>query len=551
MIMARECSNPAFDAGITAMSQESRTIHFDDATLRQFDLAFAKLAKESGVPFVLEGTPYRLQLTDDQLNQVKKNLLLKGSSVDSTVAVVAEAYDYEVVRSKGNGYVLQKRYSSPDDLPSISLEETAHNLRLLEKEMKPFFFEEDRSVIFSTLRSDTPTELQNKLHMGTTIDTLPTSMQKLLFVVATAPGNHSYSYLIKILPLLSESSKGLSIFHRYQNNKLYITSHKGQFYARNTNISVNVPMIWYLNPDVSLFEIDNRTSSLRMELQRVGVDRDINVSVGSIEQKDKAIPAQPEPTTPTEKDFLPRLPSVHRTTLGQLCDKWNVKLAPAGNGVKPDAKNKTGLTVNHIDVDVALRDKTVCVFGDEKTDVVTEISLAAAAYDLHPLYANGIITLALPAPRLLDNYGEISLEARRLLPSPFRAILLAARERNKFDEHRSTRELTIPALRRLRTIVEPLIAKAADGQVPITDVGAEARGLVAYTTLLGGVSEFNDLQQPTPSYLTNFSKATVSIRFLPWNKDGRTKVEYDFQYKSPTTGETSGFGGTIVGLPPP
>jgi hypothetical protein len=89
-----------------------------------FSSALRAISDQSKVTFVIEGFPIKSALPTGDADKTKGDL-----SVEEAVNRIAREYDYTVVPPLRNGdrekriFVLKKRYSSPYDLPGVTLEE--------------------------------------------------------------------------------------------------------------------------------------------------------------------------------------------------------------------------------------------------------------------------------------------------------------------------------------------------------------------------------------------------------------------------------------------
>lgn len=94
-------------------------VHLRKAQTTSIKTAFESLALQGRVTFVIEGLP--LQSNTDNFKKLDANDLPKPLS--NAVRELAAALDYDADR-QGNVYLLRKRFTAPEDIPAVTLEES-------------------------------------------------------------------------------------------------------------------------------------------------------------------------------------------------------------------------------------------------------------------------------------------------------------------------------------------------------------------------------------------------------------------------------------------
>ncbi len=129
--------------------------------LRDINRAFSYAASQANAAFVVEGEPYKKTLT-----QTEASAIQPAGTPAEVVAQIARAYDYDATVSTGNKeatvYVFKKRYTDPNDLPFVSLEE----MRAVCEEMFRLTATFDSSLGVSRTHSDSLVELA---HFGASL----------------------------------------------------------------------------------------------------------------------------------------------------------------------------------------------------------------------------------------------------------------------------------------------------------------------------------------------------------------------------------------------
>lgn len=88
-----------------------------------FEDVLSRVARSESVCIVAEASPYDAEVTKAELD----DLLRDKATPSERISAIAERFDY-TVKQRGRLYILLKRYSSPRDLPDLTVEECSVSL---------------------------------------------------------------------------------------------------------------------------------------------------------------------------------------------------------------------------------------------------------------------------------------------------------------------------------------------------------------------------------------------------------------------------------------
>ena len=495
-----------------------------DAELGRFDLTFAALAREQGIAIVCESSPLQPTLTPEQVKQLR--LALKESARSKAVALVATAFDYVIQKQGSETVVLVKRYSQENDLPDITLAETVSGLGIFLKEYDANAFGAggyDTSRTASDLKKRLSDADREKLENGALVKELPPELRPLLWSVGNLDRNSAIGMIERIILRLKRCHLPETVFRKGVFKGQTYPYYEGDFYP--TVPVVKVSLGWYLITQIGTFNpaVDDEETGTWSKDHKIFT------------------PYSPDPTTPKrDKAPVKRLNNV-AMNLGELVETLNARVQ------KGEQSEVNSLPLNSLSVADGLKSKTVCVFGAESEKPYAILKAVSEIYELPLPYAEGKVTLSLPAFRRLSSPAELPGELRRLIPAPFRRAVVGARKRENNQTHQTMKTMYVPAMRRLRELVEPKLDAAGDQPVPVTEFGDEVRGLIALSTLSTCLFPIDELMLPYPSYLTNFENASIKIIFGSPNNP--RDVEIDVRYKDEQTGKASGISGSTMTPP--
>ena len=112
------------------------TVRLTPAQAGVFRDALAALAQQGHVTILAEGAPLHPKLVPKDAPALPQN-----TPLEDAVQQVAAAYDYDAERNmerKGKIFLLRKRYTDPNDLPCVTLEECARTMQDVVRVMSPF-----------------------------------------------------------------------------------------------------------------------------------------------------------------------------------------------------------------------------------------------------------------------------------------------------------------------------------------------------------------------------------------------------------------------------
>ncbi len=503
---------------------QAKTAPFQDVTvhltLKQaefFPEALKSLAAQGHVVFVAEDTPLHPVLADAAAPDVKHDM-----SLSATVDKIAAAYDYTASR-QGNVFVLEKNYTSPDDLPSVSPAECALALK-------------DVALVMAGFDSHTPRHFAGQddplvadLIHSLTAEQAQAMQTSALSVAALAPAQQAFVHRIALHFYIEDPLK--------DNIKPSIISlEKMPTYAFGvadwhfSKERVFPHLFGYRTSDVS----DPRAFS---PFDDVAVRSDGIVLNQTVDVSDP-------------------LRAVQTPAVQTPVDDGHTTLEKAVAGLAADGKKP-------VLVDAALRDKPVTLVGAENA---SPDEVRSALTDLYGLRIRtdekGARFLTRPAFRVPLEVEGVPLEVRRLLPpSLLRKVHDSAyqQSRTPWEQLAATNGADIvqdeqdfkkkvkqakeaagisdaikkAAIKRIYAAIAPQL-KAAPGQfIPFAKLPESAReafALYQMADMLGEV--LNALTPRVPLYLTQ--PDSIVLTGGPYtDPQGKAKFSLTLKYVSP------------------
>lgn len=475
---------------VSRVEVHSRLANLPDATLAHFDTVFAELAKEMETAIITESVPLRQTLTAKQTAALRT--ALKNGKKSEAVVAVSAAFDYSVYPQSTGVLVLMKRYSEDGDLPEITLQETVSGLRTFFKELNEagYGIESYNSARTATGLKAQLTEAERKrLEEGVLVKDLRSELQPLLWSLSNVAKNASMRSLDQLYFRLKQCDDPRTVFgygifygleYPYYETKFALPNPRAKV-ALGWNVITGIGNI---KPEIYDDKVRGVWSEGRKMFQ----------------------PSTPDPTAPAKNVSVTSKESVSATTLAILVERLDGRVR-SGEQTKVDTLSLQSLAV----VD-GLKSKRVCVFDEKSVSPYALFKAIGAVYEVPIIYAGGNATLSLPPARKIKDRSESTDELRRLLPSSYRRAIAALQARGK-DNYASEKILYIPAMRRLRGLVEPKLNENREKLFPITAFDDEVRGLVALTSLTNAdtLADFDALTKPYPGCLIHFPDATVKL----------------------------------------
>lgn len=523
---------------------------------RRFEEAFSFLSEIGKVTFVAEGTPYQAELTDEQnvnlereLGELPKDKQGRIAKFDDLVAVVANAYDYEAQhltrgkRISPTVFTLTKRYTNPEDLPFITIEEATGSLRnirrSIEKLVSPEIQKADTAVTLADLYRSLTSEQQaianqDSSEGGLLVGQLNNQQRKLVW---TFFANFHFAPL-RIFEILEVRLRGCqkpeAVFCRFDYLGVNVFGITGPLGPPN-GYPFSIPL------SHGFFTQAGGAVGLRIP-RNEGEFRD-----------GKFVREPPDADAPVSSTAVRPLvlPLSCVTTLGKFIEQ---------------RQQSTNDKVPLVAVDPALAAKPLSLFGAERTETRELLEASAHVYGLYvqpfvqqePGGKQQGYRITLPVPHILENFEEVPAEIRRLLPAGLTQIPVGGYEgavkaiagrpmRTKESPVPSIREtqkkqlgrigafqrVYTVALRRLRALIEPKIPKGSDIRIPIIESGEDAKCLVAVTSLVT-LGEFADqlTENAVPTYITDINNVFLSIHVQ--ESDRRLKLSFGIKHRDRT-----------------
>ncbi|GAB4465118.1 MAG: hypothetical protein OHK0029_35520 [Armatimonadaceae bacterium] len=466
-----------------------------------FEKTMADFAKDYRVTIVTESQPLQLDLPEDKFAGIQAEMS-KAETTAQRLAILADAFDYAVKADPAfpTLFVLHKQYNNPEDLPDVTFEEGRLAVKNIRKATLPY--EPNTSsgpVLWKIYHSLNPAEqAQLSAPEGVPVSLLtPAQRQNLIGVVNTA-----YFFHLSVWTIMEERLDGCR-------------SPKAQFGQREF-FGVNLP--YYEGPLKELQHL-NWTVVLnsRVFTQSLG---GTTVSAAKNDAElidDKLVMKTPDPTAPNAKPTnSPTFRLVALPLKDAVC-RIEARMPDAGSAVRKAF------------VDAPLETKKVCLFGEGFTAAEKILEGLAAVYGLrvvHPDDQTARITMQAVRPQEIAP-AEVKGEVYRLLPLPIAHIFQKAKARPAF----------VTAIRELRTLVEPELAKREGGVLLLSQADPRARDLIAISSLLTCETDVFRLtdQSKHLALLTNFGQARIRVAY-EMSKENPDKVRIQYALKTSVPG---------------
>ena len=519
----------------------------------KFTTAVAALSEKTQQAILCEDEPLHCDISDKNKKTFLDALGKQGLSPDDLVSFVANAYDYQAVRTGKSIWIFLKKYSSPDDLPYLTLEETEIRLRHILDACQNYKPDFDLQGVINDLTASfnekqakevaegvTPRSLipvEKDAEAGLPVSDMSPAQQGFVrrFVI-----HHGFGAMETLSALSRRMTGSLAQKTTLQRELYYGLSfpvYTGPMGFNKTNLSV-VLGYWYRSEVGGAILFETGTESPLVN----------PTSTTPLFTHNK-----PEPSSLPDP-YLRQRGSKITQTLGEL-----VKSLPS----HPNWKNSP---YKEVKIDAALEAKPVYAVGTRFATVEELVPALAKVHELDVRLQVGVARIALPAAaQPWNDPAKVADEVRRQIPGSFWRLVAAARERAGKDIAPSTLPeevkarlavdstlfvrqtqanqkaidaLYLVAVRRLRTLIEPKIDKHVDRKMPLSEATDEARGLIALSSLLLAADNLQSLLRPVPGYVNYFEQGRLSLK----HGKGPHSYTYSFVSSNPQ-GQRSGISG--------
>ena len=499
------------EAGQIGEKPQNHTTNIDSGEMSaesplRFDRVFANLSQKYHVSLICESRPLLLTPKDAEAAKALEQVLSHpNSDVDEQVKAVAAAFDYQATRAdRGKDktlFLLTKRYTSPSDLPEVTLEEADTSFRNILRATQRFASQDSgpSGLIVKLLTGAAP-EQRALFAKGIPASDLSAAQKSVAWELASSgEAGIPLSHIQTVGNRLAGLRRGTASLGTSDYAGLTLPCYQGGFGPHDENWKV------YLSYWV-------RTTS--------GGGSVLPIPPGAEYANGKITGVPPDPTVPGKTPEHAPETLAFQKTLAQAAAMITGKLIASDSLFA-----KSGIT--RIEADPAIARKTVCVFGES---LLSPEQMLGAVTDLYQLRApkvkDGVVQITLPTPKSLEKGSEIPAEVRRLLPPSFvRAIVAGPHfvfagktvDDKPADlanlEYPAADRLYLAAIKRLRAIAEPKIDEAREKTVLFRDIPPEAGDLAALSSLATCYGEIRLLSTPKNPLLDNMDKAvfTASI----------------------------------------
>ena len=538
-------------AGAQQGAQEP-TVRISKDQARTFAGALTALAAQGRVAFVAEGEPLKAALSEAEVD----DHFAEGAAalpLSAAVEKVATSYDYDAALAKGGGlFVLRKRYSDPNDLPGVTLEEC----RLAVRDVLHVLSRYDPAVLQAGM-SDDPAlqELMASLSPAQ-LEALQ-DKQVRLPVSALSPRQRELVWRFALHAYVQTPTNDL----RHVRARFDTVLHRDTWFGWSEMLGLR--LFGYEGPQAEPLHPGSYFRPLsHAHLVQYGPGGSASIAQaprpfnrdGTPNERPHADPTQP---TPADVEAGKNEAAFGSTTLGAAVAALNAR---GGDAVK-------------FALDETLAAKPVTVVGGEKAAPARVLAALADAYGL-PIKEDkdGTLRLARPKWRAATTVAALGASIRGVFPDPLvRALRLDALEKLRAEDRavelrqaqqnaaaaareaarqeagaprpeptqaqidawraeamkrweqqqeRSRRwqqlmdrpdTLRVAAMRRLRAGVEPKLKGAPNERVGLEALGGPERRALANILMADCLSSLRGLLgREVPGYITRFDQVVLS-----------------------------------------
>ena len=523
-------SKQKWEAFIQATTPQKVAPHLprlDAPAVMIFREGLKQLSQQFSAPFVVEGIPLR-KSTEDEIKAAKAAPL--PVTVPQEAADFAAAYDYEAAKSEGV-FVFRKRYTYPDDIPQVTLDECRLCLRDSKQMLSHFV-----TIPPQSTRVDPMTSLI--LYREGLQDRLLSSLSPEQWQAIAQPKGLPLTALSQIQQRKVTDYALESAFH---GPVLYTLGTARQL----DHLKSDKPQLCFRDAAV-LFTGSRFTQQLK-GIELFGYDF---VLLGSRDFRPQSHPewAISSATGVRGSFAFDKIGSTTFSNFGKDASEpleedfsWvktensapTIYLKEAVSRLNPQSGNSRATKVPPFAVADALADKPVLLVGEKEANPQAVFHALATVYGLRVIReksgTESIVHLRPPMPRTMN---ELPAALANALPLPLQKLLRGKQivEEVIFDSgfimsRASDARFHIEAEKHLRARTEPAVKSAKNQRVPLDEFGPETtRDLVVAlltTDYLSGLRRFQTKQ--FPAYLSDPTRTALSgsRELLP---DGSQKV---------------------------
>ncbi|MCW3051219.1 MAG: hypothetical protein JWN14_389 [Chthonomonadales bacterium] len=556
--------------------------------------ALSGLSKRFGVAFVAEGRPFLLgktgsvptQGTEPAVGEATATAEVAASSpndkqaADAEVQKVANQFDYEAVR-QGNVYLLGKRYTNPDDMPDVTLEECRISLRSFLGCVGMYGALHDRKESITSIRSIVINQLYVNARARSR-DAIHDPMSAFQGINVNLPGNQRTG-----IPDFPWHATSLTTLYYFASHRDRI---EGVLSMLDRNRAFDPVFRWQTIGQHPVFGYDTQLNPQAdpLFLPASDCDRVVVTPYGTLFPRDDwwmrtdtILPDQ-DPTDPA---------GLSEQTRRFLDDNGRssraIPLSEVIAAINRRVPKKPGWKLYKVDWPYA--SKHVTLVGADKLPPGELMQSLAAVYGLRVNYNlddTVVLTMARsenPSPKYVSTYRPIGIVdnlseyVRANFPSPIYRLMharfLAGRTKPKnqdgprlleyetqYELQRMATTFRNSAMRELRYLVEPQVKAQSKAKLPLSRLGEREHILFTLAQTASGFADACELADvPAPPYITRHDDPLLpgraNIRFTGgvYPQDGSPEGPYLMRfpdknarlalfvtYVSPQTGLTYG-----------
>jgi hypothetical protein len=489
-----------------------------------FETVLNQIAKRGNITIIAEGHPLKETLSDTEIS----GLFSTGEPLSTVLGKIASAYDY-TVRRYGTVYVLQKRFTDPNDFPSVTLPEVGTcilDVRKTTNALNPKF---EGSAFLNPLSTEFVSTLtENQISQmsgeggGISVTSLSPEQQQTLRRI-------TYHYFIQyclisfddIETILERMLRKGTAFKRQAVNEVTYFGYEFPVRTQTPTVTENAKREFII-----MNNAEGSVSRYNITVKNHGGSVDLGSSAKS----------DPDKAGDGHSTMSDRRNKTETVTVESICASLNQREVSQN-------------TSRRFSIDPEFVTLPVTIANLASTDSRTLWEAIAALYGLK-VYAmlpdtkiggNDNTTFRLSRPRVL--VAKIPAELRAALmnaiPEPF---LRACNQDNPNETASSTNSLLksrqtstrnldtekiialrFAALKQLRTLVEPRLLGNTDSGLTLEDIGESGRQALAVYLLTGlldprsGISSL--LKTELPDSIQRFDEAILTR--TEYEKEGK------------------------------
>ena len=529
----------------------SSEVSFDDAT--------GQLAKQGHICLIGEPMPYQSIAKGADATALQTLLHDTKISLHDKVRGVAKVFDYRAVESDSHIFLLYKAYSHEDDLPDTTFDEIKtgfQNFAIATSDCPRLSGGQSLGNFYRLLSA----EQKDKVREGITVGELSDAQKRTISLFFT-------SFDFRALNRFSGLATELQGYNGARPQFGWAEPFGSPYpvYSMMTDTAHLTDTIvlgyWVQSPLGGGYGFEGVADSVEL----------VN---------NKIVAKEIDPTTPG--------PEPTRIASEALLAGVQKSVVPLSDVVKVLNPRLTAENPAQIPVTVdenAARKRTLFV-GAENTTASAALNVVVALHNYRLVKtSDNSRVIRLQNPHKVVEISDLYTEVRRLLPASYwRAVENATyREYNALNtkplpvpdsgpngipsdflqrlqepktKYQATvdmrKALYITCVRRLREIIEPLLAKSETKTLKMREAPDEARDLAALSRLIVATEELLHLPKETPLYITHFDEAKIKVSPMTFARPGaRTgKLDYELSCQSPDGQRTDGVAGSITGVRP-